>query len=112
MGDPVSIVDVATRLIAQADRRVRIDYTGLRLGEKLHEKLLGNGEVDRRPTHELISQVPVPPLAPEVVRRLRLDWPNELLNSELEALCRREMGISITDGEHPAPGSEYADERH
>ena len=60
MGDPVRIVDVARRLVGSADNG--IVFTGLRRGEKLHEVLLGKGEVDRRPVHPLISHVPVPPL--------------------------------------------------
>ena len=39
---------------------IRIVYTGLRPGEKLHEVLLGAGEVDERPFHPLISQAPCP----------------------------------------------------
>ena len=62
MGEPVRIAEVATRLAEQASSTVPIVYTGLRPGEKLHEVLLGAGEVDVRPTHPLISQVPVPPL--------------------------------------------------
>jgi FlaA1/EpsC-like NDP-sugar epimerase len=46
---------------------VQIVYTGLRPGEKIHEHLLGAGEVDQRPHHPLISQVPVPPIDTELV---------------------------------------------
>ena len=69
MGSPVRIADVAQRLIEQADRPVRVVYTGLRPGEKLHEVLHGAGEVDDRPRHPLVSQVVVPPLRFEDVRR-------------------------------------------
>jgi FlaA1/EpsC-like NDP-sugar epimerase len=62
MGKPVRIEDVARRLVEQSGRDVRILHSGLRPGEKLHEVLLGDGEVDLRPRHPLISQVPVPPL--------------------------------------------------
>jgi FlaA1/EpsC-like NDP-sugar epimerase len=64
MGEPVRIADVAQRLIARSGRPVELIYTGLRPGEKLHECLLGAGEVDVRPVHRLITHVPVPPLAP------------------------------------------------
>jgi FlaA1/EpsC-like NDP-sugar epimerase len=67
MGDPVHIYDVARRLISQSGRDVPIEFTGLRPGEKLHEELLGAGEIDDRPHHPLISQVPVPPLDPALV---------------------------------------------
>lgn len=63
MGKPVRILDVAERLAGQAERPINIVFTGLRNGEKLHEVLLGDGEADMRPSHALISQVPVVPLA-------------------------------------------------
>ena len=69
MGEPVRIAEVATRLAEQASSTVPIVYTGLRPGEKLHEVLLGAGEADVRPTHPLISQVPVPPLRFDDARR-------------------------------------------
>ncbi|MGH9063305.1 MAG: polysaccharide biosynthesis protein, partial [Acidimicrobiales bacterium] len=67
MGEPVRIVDVARRMIAEAGREIDIVYTGLRRGEKPREELLGDGEPDRRPRHPLISHVPVPPLPPDRV---------------------------------------------
>ena len=65
MGKPVRIADVADRLVRQSGRPIRIIYTGLRPGEKLHEELLGDGEPDVRPRHPLISHVPVPALTPD-----------------------------------------------
>ena len=64
MGEPVSIVDMARRLGAGGADGPEIVFTGLRPGEKLTEDLLAPGELDTRPCHPLISQVPVPPLAP------------------------------------------------
>lgn len=69
MGDEVRIRDVARRLIERSGRDIDIVYTGLRTGEKLHEELLGDGEVDNRPNHPLLTQTPVPPLNPELVLR-------------------------------------------
>ena len=63
MGLPVRIYDVARRLAAQAEDHVEIVFTGLRKGEKLHEELFGDGELDHRPRHRLISHALVPPLA-------------------------------------------------
>ncbi len=68
MGEPVLIEEVARRLIQQSGRDVPIVYTGLRPGEKLHEQLFGRDERDERPTHPLISQVPVPPLSIEAAK--------------------------------------------
>ena len=67
MGEPVKIVDVATRMISMSGKDVEIVFTGLREGEKLHEVLMGTGERDERPLHPLISHVTVPPLRPEEV---------------------------------------------
>ena len=62
MGKPVRIDDMARQLVDQAPETIKIVYTGLRQGEKLHEDLLGDGEIDVRPRHPLISQVHVPAL--------------------------------------------------
>ncbi|WP_236641956.1 polysaccharide biosynthesis protein [Dokdonia sinensis] len=47
MGDPVKIKDLATRMIQLAGHTpgvdIRIEYTGLRPGEKLYEELLNDG---------------------------------------------------------------------
>jgi FlaA1/EpsC-like NDP-sugar epimerase len=70
MGAPVRIADVARRLIEDAGADVEIVFTGLRPGEKLHEDLFSRDERDVRPFHQLISHVPVPPLAPGEVSRI------------------------------------------
>ena len=62
MGKPVKILHVAERLAEQSEQPIKIVFTGLREGEKLHEALFGADEVDVRPNHPLVSQVPVPPL--------------------------------------------------
>jgi FlaA1/EpsC-like NDP-sugar epimerase len=68
MGEPVSIQSVAEHLIRQSGRPMRIVHTGLRAGEKLHERLFGQGEPDERPIHPLISHVKVQALSISVVR--------------------------------------------
>ncbi|HEV7347978.1 nucleoside-diphosphate sugar epimerase/dehydratase [Telluribacter sp.] len=54
MGEPVRIQDLARRMIQlsglEIDRDIKIEYTGLRPGEKLFEELLGECE-QNRPTH-------------------------------------------------------------
>ena len=62
MGEPVRIVEIAKRLSAASPRPIRIEYTGLRPGEKLHEHLLGASEQATQPAHPKISHVVVPPL--------------------------------------------------
>jgi len=62
MGNPVSIYDVAAQLVRNSRKQVEIEIVGLRSGEKVHEELFGDGEVDARPEHPLISQVPVKPI--------------------------------------------------
>jgi FlaA1/EpsC-like NDP-sugar epimerase len=88
MGEPVRIADVAQRLIDTADRPIDIAYTGLRPGEKLHEVLLGAGEPDHRPSHPLISQVPVPPLDSAVLSLLDATAPRDELIRMLRWLAQ------------------------
>lgn len=88
MGDPVRIDDVARRFIGQASYPIDIEYTGLRPGEKLHEALLGEGELDQRPIHPLISHVAVPALDPEAVWDLDPWLEPAKLKVQLEGCCR------------------------
>lgn len=52
MGQPVKIVDLAKRMISLSGQqnRVKIEFTGLRHGEKLYEELLATAE-HTQPTH-------------------------------------------------------------
>ena len=54
MGRSIKIVDLAKKMIKLAgleyNKDIKIDYTGLRLGEKLYEELLANKEITM-PTH-------------------------------------------------------------
>lgn len=70
MGEPVRIYDVARRLIAQSKRPIPIVFTGLRPGEKLHEELFGDDEIDDRPRHKLVSHATVPPISPSQVQHI------------------------------------------
>lgn len=67
MGEPVRILDVATRMIAQSGKPIEIVFTGLRHGEKLHEELTGKGEGNERPFHPKISHAVVSSMSPEVL---------------------------------------------
>ncbi len=115
MGDPVRIAEVAQHVaashivdppgepdvepasgrphatLAGESHPPEIVFTGLRPGEKLHEALFGANEVDRRPSHPLISQVAVPPLGPDQVRDLDLSGEPESVIRALAQLCGRGM---------------------
>ena len=95
MGDPVRIADVATLLATRSDREVKIDFTGLRPGEKLHEVLLGDGEVDFRPVHPLISHVAVPPLGPDEARALDATARADALIPVMRDLCERSCWTEV-----------------
>lgn len=64
MGEPVRILDVATRLITQSGKPIEIVYTGLRPGEKLHEVLFSGVEHATSTQHSMISRVNVPAFDP------------------------------------------------
>ncbi|WP_245540564.1 polysaccharide biosynthesis protein [Yaniella halotolerans] len=67
MGEPVKIMDIATRMIAMSGKDVEIKFTGLREGEKLHEELFGLGEDDHRPFHSKITHANVKTLSPQTM---------------------------------------------
>ncbi len=87
MGKPVVIAEVARLMAARSSRRIGIEFTGLRPGEKLHEVLLAADEVDVRPGHHLISQVPVPQLEPIAARSIDVLAHTESLIGNLAALA-------------------------
>ncbi|HZK04745.1 MAG TPA: nucleoside-diphosphate sugar epimerase/dehydratase [Actinomycetaceae bacterium] len=64
MGEPVRILDVAKRLIAESQKKIEIRFTGLRPGEKLHEELLSAREHGTPTGHPLITGVRIPALDP------------------------------------------------
>ncbi|MCA1824002.1 MAG: polysaccharide biosynthesis protein [Frankia sp.] len=87
MGQPVRIADVAARLASQAKRPLKIVFTGLRAGEKLHEQLLAQGEPDHRPAHPLVSHARVEPLWPTDALSLDAWAPSAEVRQQLRALC-------------------------
>lgn len=63
MGRPQKIVDVARALIRMSGRSdVKIDFTGLRPGEKLTEDLVANAETITRTKNPLVTSAQVIPL--------------------------------------------------
>jgi FlaA1/EpsC-like NDP-sugar epimerase len=60
MGKPVKILDLAKRMIRlSGSRNVKIEFTGLRHGEKLYEELLNVAELTKPTSHDkiMIAQV-------------------------------------------------------
>lgn len=55
MGEPVKILDLANQLIEQSGTSTRIEFTGLRSGEKLHEILVGRDEVGATREHPRVT---------------------------------------------------------
>lgn len=72
MGEQVRIAELARRMISLAgfvpDRDIKIEYTGLRPGEKLYEELLSNVENTRSTTHKKIRIAEVRRYAYETVQ--------------------------------------------
>ncbi|GAA2725083.1 hypothetical protein CAE01nite_18420 [Cellulomonas aerilata] len=106
MGRPVRILDVARRMVETSAPQVRIEFTGLRPGEKLHEDLFGPGECDVRPVHPLISHVAVPPLDPEELRALAPSTPDAELVRRMRSMAQR--GAVALHGAHPFVAPEVA----
>jgi FlaA1/EpsC-like NDP-sugar epimerase len=86
MGEQVRIADIAERLAAASNPPIRIEYTGLRPGEKLREELFSDEEIGLASPHPLISYVDVPPLAPELVCDLDPDENGCAIGATLLAL--------------------------
>ncbi|MDN4162484.1 polysaccharide biosynthesis protein [Nocardioides abyssi] len=92
MGEPVRIVDMAQQLIEQSGENIRIEYTGLREGEKMHEELFAEHEPqDHRPRHPLVSHVPVPPVTAGEVQDLPTTGERQYVMRALMGLCQDEL---------------------
>ena len=66
MGEPVRIVDLAEKMIQlsgkEPGRDIAIEFIGPKPGEKLHEVLVGDGEVVTPSSHDAIMQLTRPPI--------------------------------------------------
>lgn len=95
MGAPIRILDVAHQLMEQAGSRVPVEFTGLRIGEKMHEDLFADFEpVDVRPQHPLISHVPVPMVSDLEVEALPSLGDDQVVRRAMALMCARLAGAS------------------
>ncbi len=100
MGDPIRISELARDLIALHGFRpgsdIRIEWTGLRPGEKLHEALVAEGETAEPSRHAHILRArPVQPPDVDVLESLaRL---SRLADAADDAGIRAELGRVIPD---------------
>ncbi|MEB4614326.1 polysaccharide biosynthesis protein, partial [Leucobacter sp. M11] len=107
MGEPVRILDVAERMIAESGKPIDIVFTGLRHGEKLHEELVGRGESDERPFHPKISHATVATISPDVLdhdgwwKRLDLDATPARDEGELEPVRSASDAEDMNGQERP-----------
>jgi FlaA1/EpsC-like NDP-sugar epimerase len=62
MGDPIKILDVAKKMIADSGKSIQISFTGLRKGEKLCEILMTQSEHCYSGENKYIWHTKVPPL--------------------------------------------------
>ena len=73
MGDPVPIVDLAREMIRlsglEPDKDIAIEITGIRPGEKLHEKLFNDGETVGGTDHPKIMTATRTPIPPDLLAR-------------------------------------------
>ena len=62
MGEPIKIESIAEKLIAASNKNIKIRFTGLRSGEKLHEILIGKNELIINSVNKNIVRISVDPL--------------------------------------------------
>jgi FlaA1/EpsC-like NDP-sugar epimerase len=112
MGEPIRISELARDLIAlsglKAGKDIRIEFTGLRPGEKLHEALIAEGEEAVPSRHEHILRT-APKLPPRAVLDAALERLEALAKAGDGEGIRAELGRVIGDagwtGDHSAGGS-------
>ena len=128
MGEPVKIANLARRMIELAgfepDKDIKIEYTGLRPGEKLYEELLSNEENTKPTTHkkiriadvrqydyeevaraiEKLSQLSLEVRIPDTVRLMKKIGPEFKSNNSIYEQYDRELREEVQVEEGKAVG--------
>lgn len=109
MGDPVRIVDIASRMMTLSGRSCPITYTGLRDGEKLHEELFTPTEGAKMKASGHAWHVQIAPLVPAFIdspradeRRIRASYSSHVDGADFEASNEFEssaVGTAVADFE-------------
>ena len=105
MGEPVKITDLARKMIQlyglEPDKDIKLDYTGLRPGEKLYEELLNEGEIQCKTYHNKIMIAKVRDVNPESIASALKD-----LHAAIDAEAKAEALMKLVCNLVP----EYAEE--
>lgn len=107
MGAPVKILDLAIELIRQAglipNKDIKIEFTGLRPGEKLSEELIGNGEQVLMTPHQQLKIV----RSDGTLKLHDLEQQLQELKRVTQAMDAREIKDKLreiaAEYQHPAP---------
>lgn len=100
MGDPISIVDLVSGLafvMRVPQSEVRIDYCGLRPGEKLDEELFFEDEQRTATSHALVTHATRPHRPLSVVRHWLAELKNAVANGDQRAAARTLTEIVAAD---------------
>lgn len=94
MGEPVKIVDLARnmiRLSGYSEDEIRIEFTGLRPGEKLYEELLTDAEQTRETPHPKLRIARSRPVAETFLEELKqwLAQPGPMADEDVRAGLQR-----------------------
>ena len=112
MGEPVRILDIANKMISLSGKDLKVRFTGLREGEKLHEDLHAVNEAHDTPFHDKISHSSVNKIAVEHLTKEVWDGfvatgPEERAVQAAESMQRLHEELEAT--EPPADGSSVED---
>jgi len=98
MGEPVRIVDLARnmiRLSGYSESDIRIEFTGLRPGEKLYEELLADAEQTRETPHPKLRIARSRPVDVDFLASLR-GWLERPAPAD-DATVRKELAARVPE---------------